>query len=130
MFKLAKQKKRSCDSGKDFHHLLFQKRHWQQGYAKALREHPYMGKHIPRGTLHREIHSKIHDVPCPNGKECKLAFEEVLRREREGLIDVENDTCEQRLDLLIGLWAEKCPATTAILQWQREVIAKYYGGAE
>lgn len=117
-------------AGKDYHHFLYQKRHWKNGYAKALREHPYMGKQIHRNTIHREIHSKIHDVPCPNSKECRQAFEEITRRERDGLIDVELDTCEQRIDLLIELWAEKCPATVAILKWQRDVIAKYYGGVE
>lgn len=127
---MAKKRKMVYHTGKDYHHFLYQKRHWQNGYAKALREHPYMGKQIPRDTLHREIHSKIHDVPCPNGKECRQAFEEILRREREGLIDVELDTCEQRIDLLIELWAEKCPATVAILKWQRDVIAKYYDGVE
>lgn len=107
-----------------------QKRHWQQGYAKALREHPYMGKYIPRDTLHRSIHAKIHDIPCPNGRECKEAFETILKLERDGKINVENDTCEQRLGLLIRLWEHKCPATVAILKWQRDLIAKYYGGVK
>ena len=87
-----------------------------------------MGKMIPRDTLHREIHSKLHDIPTPNGSECKLAFEEILRRDRAGTIDVVNDTCEQRLNLLIELWREKCPATVAVLEWQRDIIAKFYKG--
>ncbi|MBQ2644262.1 hypothetical protein IJG14_01650 [bacterium] len=86
-----------------------------------------MGKYIPRDTLHREIHSKIHDIPCPNGRECKEAFETLLKLERLGAIDIVNDTCEQRLDFLIKLWKDKCPATVAILQWQKDVISKYYG---
>lgn len=85
-----------------------------------------MGKYIPRDTLHRALHSKIHDVPCPEGRDCRRAFDELLRRERAGLIDVEHDTCEQRLDFLIELWGETCPATTAILQWQRDIIRKFY----
>lgn len=89
-----------------------------------------MGKYIPRDTLHRALHSKIHDVPVPNGKDCREAFEKIISLERAGLIDVENDTCERRLDLLIELWAEKCPATVAILSWQRDLIAKYYKGGE
>lgn len=126
---MKKRKTRVAPSARrsdDWHHFLFQRRHWQQGYAKALREHPYMGKYIPRDTLHREIHSKIHDIPTPNGSECKLAFEELIKREREGTIDVERDSCARRLNFLIELWREKCPATVAILEWQRDVIAKFY----
>lgn len=110
----------------DFHHFLFQKRHWQQGYAKALREHPYMGAYIPQRTLHRELHSKVHDVPVPNGRECRLAFEELMRLERAGLIDPVNDTPMEKLDFLIFLWREFCPATVAILEWQRDIIAKFF----
>lgn len=127
-----KRKKRGNSSryGKDFHHLLYQRRHWSQGYARALRNHPYMGKMIPRDSLHSLIHSKIHDIPCPNGRECRMAYEEVVRREREGLIDVLHDSCEQRLDLLIEIWEDKCPATVAVLKWQRDLIAKNYEGGE
>ena len=85
-----------------------------------------MGCYIPRDTLHRTIHSKEHDIPVPNGRECRLAFDEILKREKEGTIDVEHDSCEKRLDLLIGLWRDKCPATVAMLEWQKEIIAKYY----
>lgn len=87
-----------------------------------------MGLYIPRDTLHREIHSKIHDIPTPNGRECKLAFEEILKREKEGTIDVSRDSAEARLNLLIELWRDKCPATVAVLEWQRDVIAKFYSG--
>lgn len=109
----------------DYHHFLFQRKHWQQGYAKALREHWYMGIYIPRDTLHREIHSKIHDVPVPNGKDCKKVFEELVMLEREGLINAE-DSYYERLDFLIELWQEKCPATVEILKWQRDIISKFY----
>lgn len=110
----------------DFHHILYQRRHWNQGYAKALREHPYMGKMIPMATLHREIHSKIHDIPCPNGKECRMAYEELCRRERLGLIDPVYDTVEQRIDFLIEMWKDECPATVAVLEWQKQVVSKFY----
>ena len=87
----------------------------------------YMTKYIPRNSLHREIHAKIHDVPCPNGKECKKAFEELCRREREGLIDLEYDTIEQRIDFLIEMWQEdNCEATIAILKWQKQIVSKFY----
>ena len=110
----------------DFHHLLYQRRHWQQGYAKLLRQHPYSGKYIPQQTLHRTIHSKIHDVPCPNGKECKAAYQHLLELERNGEIDIQNDSAEKRLDFFIHEWEETCPATVAILKWQKEIIHKFY----
>lgn len=112
----------------DYHHILFQRKHWQNGYAKALREHPYMGKYIPTHSLHREIHSKIHDVPTPNGNMCRHAYHELLNREREGLIDIQHDTLEQRIDFLIEMWEASCPATVAILKWQKEVVQKFYEG--
>lgn len=111
---------------KDYHHILFQRKHWQNGYAKLLREHRYMGKLIPQRTLHRGIHAKIHDIPTPNGAECKAAYLELERRKEEGLIDIENDTVEQRIDFLIEMWEEKCPATVAILKWQKEIVSKFY----
>lgn len=114
------------ETKQDYHHILFQGKHWQVGYAKLLRDHPYMGKYIPQYTLHREIHSKIHDVPTPNGPECRAAYYELVRREKEGLIDIEHDTFEDRIDFLIEMWEYKCPATVAILRWQREVVSKFY----
>ena len=86
-----------------------------------------MGKYIPRNTLHREIHGKLHDTPVPNGKECKKAFEELVRREQLGLIDVENDTIEQRIAFLNEMWKDDhCEATLAMLNWQAEIVSKFY----
>lgn len=125
-----KQKKKHYRTGLDWHHILFQRRHWQQGYAKALREHWYMGKYIPRDTLHRTIHSKIHDVPTPHGRECKKAFEELCRRERDGSIN-KNDSIEKRINFLIEMWQEdNCEATIAILNWQKQIVQKFYKGGE
>ncbi len=113
------------ETAQTFHHILFQKKHFQQGYAKQLREHPYMGKYID-DTLHAILHSKIHDVPAPNGRECRLALAELNRCMEAGLIDYENDTLEQRIDFLIEIWQFSCPATVAILRWQRNVAQKFY----
>ena len=89
-----------------------------------------MGKYIPQATLHREIHAKIHDVPTPNGAECRMAYNEIVRLEKIGAIDIVNDSVEKRLDLLISLWDGKCPATVAVLKWQRDVVAKFYAGGQ
>jgi len=86
-----------------------------------------MGKYIPRNTLHRTIHSKLHDTPVPNGADCRRAFEELCRREALGLIDVENDTIEQRIAFLNEMWKDShCEATLAMLNWQAEIVSKFY----
>lgn len=107
------------------HHFLFQRKHWQQGYAKALREHCCCGAYIPQATLHRELHSKIHDVPVPNGNVCKEIYHELCRQEQAGLIH-KDDPPWVKLEWLIEQLEERCPATKAILKWQKEVITKYY----
>ncbi|MBR3135184.1 hypothetical protein IKG54_01285 [Candidatus Saccharibacteria bacterium] len=117
---------KKCDSKKsDWHHLLYQGRHWDKGYAKLLRAHPYLKVYIPQYTLHRKIHSKIHDIPCPNEEELKDAYVEMLCRLRCGQLDIGRDTMQHRLDFLIEMWNEKCPATVAVLKWQRDLAWKY-----
>lgn len=127
---LAAQEKHSYreirSEAENFHHLLFQRKHWQQGYALRLREHPYMGFYLPQDTLHAALHSKIHDVPTPNASDCRRAFYELSLRERAGEIDYLRDPIEKRIDFLLEMWKEVCPATVAILQWQRDLIMKYY----
>lgn len=110
------------------HHLLWQGRHWKQGYAKLLREHPYFKVNIPKDTLHREIHSKIHDIPTPNGAECRKAYELLLQDIASGKLDVAKDSISKRLDFLIEIWENSCPATVAMLRWQKDAIAKFYFG--
>ena len=124
--KKNKRKHRPAHKNYDYHHILFQRKHWQQGYAKALRNHPYMGKQIPTAFLHRVIHAKIHDVPTPNGVDCRRAYERLIEWERQGLIDVEYDTLEKRIQFLIDVWEDTCPATVAILKWQQKIVHKFY----
>jgi len=90
-----------------------------------LRNYWYCGAYIPQNTLHRTIHSKLHDIPVPNGRDCKRAYEELVRRERDGLI-ANTDPPALRLDFLIEMFKDKCPATTAMLEWQRSIIEKHY----
>lgn len=117
-------------NGKDTHHLLFQGRHWKQGYARLLRESKYFKVEIPKNTLHRELHSKLHDLPTPNGVECRLAYQLMLEGIASGKLDPEHDTAEKRLEFLIEVWQDKCPATVAMLSWQRDIIHKFFEGGE
>lgn len=107
----------------DCHHMLWQKRHWKQGYARLLREHEFFKVMVPQQTLHRLIHSKIHDVPTPNGKDCKRAYYLLVFELREGRLSMDMRP-SQRLDFLIGVW-QNCPATCAILKWQQGILRKF-----
>lgn len=109
----------------DYHHLLYQRKHWQHGWAKILREHPYCGGYIPQDTLHRAIHAKLHDIPTPNGKDCKIAVEALDSWLNAGYISLDDDM-SRKLEILAKCFRAKCPATTAMLDWQREIITKFY----
>lgn len=115
----------AIEQRKDYHHFLFQKKHWQGGYAHQLREHYYAGAYIPQATLHRAIHAKIHDVPRPNGDVCKRTLAKLRKLEETGAIS-RKDPPEKKLSFFIEEWAEDCPATVAILRWMRDIIIKYY----
>lgn len=107
------------------HHFLFQRKHWNNGWAKALREHPYCGAYIPQQTLHRAIHSVIHDCPTPDGSDCRKVYNELCRQVEAGLIHTD-DPPWLKLEWLIEQFEDTCPATTAILSWQKEKIIKFY----
>lgn len=107
------------------HHILYQRKHWNNGWAKRLREHPYCWAYIPANTLHREIHAKIHDIPTPNGVDCKVAVEALDSWLEAGLISLD-DRLDRKIEVIAMCFRAKCPATTAMLDWQREVVSKFY----
>ena len=68
--------------GYNRHHLIFQRKHYAKGYAKALRE--AFVYEIPI-HIHDELHNTVlHDVPRPSDAEIKsmyltyLAHKEVI----------------------------------------------------
>ena len=120
-----RRKKKINYNAKDYHHIFFQGRHYKQGWAKVLREHKYCGGYIPQFTLHRAIHSKVHDVPTPNSDDCKK-----IVRMLDSMLESNQISTKDRLDIKIGILADCfrkiCPATTAILDWQKDIVAKFY----
>ena len=120
-------KRRKTYQGCDYHHILFQGRHWNKGAAKELRNHPYCGGYIPKFTLHQEIHSKIHDIPTPNEDECKFALKVIDEWLEAGYLQL-NHRLDKKISVLADLFRGKCPATTAMLDWQKEVVTKFYEG--
>ena len=123
---MSRRKSKPKNLREDYHHILFQGRHWKQGWAKKLREHPYCGGYIPQMTLHREIHSKIHDIPTPNGADCRTAVLALNNWLEAGYISLD-DPLDKKIEMIAKCFRAKCPATTAVLDWQREVVAKFYG---
>lgn len=119
---MKKQHKKHIKN-EDYHHILFQKRHWNTGYLKALRTHPYCGGYIPQQTIHRAIHSQVHDIPSPNGKDCKQAIEALNSWLVCGFISLD-DPITRKIDVIIGCFKAKYPATVAMLEYQKEVIIK------
>ena len=126
---IRRRKKRSAGfnpKAADCHHLLWQARHWDYGSAKALRNHDYFKMLIPRDTVHREIHSRIADIPMPGQELCKMALRAVNQGLKDGILNMVDDSAEQRLDFLIWLWEDKGrERTVTMLRWQKEVFAEF-----
>lgn len=127
MSKKKKKRQPANLTHEDYHHILFQGRHWKQGWAKILREHKYCGGYIPQMTLHRAIHAKIHDIPTPNGADCRRAVEALNSWLEAGYISYD-DRLDKKIENIAKCFRANCPATTAILDWQRDVVRKFYEG--
>lgn len=84
MSKRHKRKSRRRDiSGKNIHHLLFQRKHWVTPYAKKLRT--AMVREIPI-SVHNELHNEIlHDVPKPSERLLEMAYHDYL--EEKEIVD-------------------------------------------
>lgn len=70
------KKKRRCRrtpplTAKDRHHICYQGRYWNCGYAKAIRN--AFIRPVPI-VWHRELHSKLSTVPVPDGALLKQAW--------------------------------------------------------
>ena len=65
-------------------------------------------------------------MPTPNGSDCRYAITKLNEMLEQGIIDI-NDRLDKKAQILSSIFSEKCPATSAILLWQSEIISKYYG---
>ena len=134
MFLLSKRKSfyRQFGHNYDEHHILYQGRHWGNpgSWSARLRNHPYYRRIIPTNSLHREIHSKIHDIPVPSGKICHIVFDQTELALANGTIDDAFDTLERRIDFFIDCLKdfpeEDTIATIVMLREQRKVISRFY----
>ena len=57
---------------RDRHHICFQKRHWNKGYAKAICL--AFVRYVPV-VYHRELHARLRSVPVPDEKLLKTAWD-------------------------------------------------------
>lgn len=57
---------------RDRHHLCFQKRHWNKGYARAICM--AFVRYVPV-VYHRELHTRLKTVPVPDSALLKAAWD-------------------------------------------------------
>lgn len=57
---------------RDRHHICFQKRHWDKGYARAICM--AFVRYVPV-VYHRELHAHLRSVPVPDSKLLKEAWD-------------------------------------------------------
>lgn len=78
-----KKKKRSRIppvATRDRHHICFQKRYWNKGYAKAICM--AFVRYVPV-VYHRELHLKLKTVPVPDAALLKAAWEKYQKNQAE-----------------------------------------------
>lgn len=64
----------------NIHHICFQRRRWNTGYARPIRN--AFTRKVPVG-LHDELHSLLSTVPVPDGQLLRIAWEEYQRNKDE-----------------------------------------------
>ena len=104
------------------HHILWQARFWNTGWAEKVRRLEYLRVQLPKDSLHSTIHNKIADVPKPNGQQCKKAYWAILDGLHDGTLSLD-DPLVKRLDFLMSIWTfDKCPRTYLALRWQEDIV--------
>lgn len=115
----------STASGKDTHHLLYQRRYWHGDTLIALRDYWYCRAEIPKNTLHRRLHNLVQTVPVPKATNAKSALEQLRTLERYEVIH-EDDTIERKLEVLIALFDSVEQPTAEALRKQLDIVHKFY----
>lgn len=131
MAKLKKHKKhrkrkilRLKTSALNRHHLLWERKMWNSGSLRELREFYYCKVNIPRDTLHKEIHERVPFVPTPNPKYAKFVLNELKHLDEIGAIR-EDDSVEKRLGVLI-CYFDCIEQKTASALWEQLKIVREY----
>ena len=121
---MSKNNRGRFSSACDRHHLCYIGYQWARGYAKLLRNYHYCVVSIPKDTLHRLIHVKLHSVIPPSGLAAKNVYGRLVSMEKSGEIS-SNDTIEKRLRLLYDLFKNEDPDTALGFMRQYEIVMGY-----
>lgn len=122
--KRYKKKRPPITKVRDKHHLCYQRRKWQRGYLRLLRDYWYCRVYIPRDTLHRKLHLELKDVPVPQNASAKAALEQLEHLEKYSAIS-EFDSIERRLDLLASLFDCSDQATADAFREQLRIVREF-----
>ena len=112
-------------TGDDKHHIFFQKRYWSRGTLKILRDNRYCLAYIPEHTLHHKIHLNITTVPNPKPMHVSEALYQLNMLRAFGAIK-DDDSIEKKLEVLIALFEDVEPETTAALKEQLKLVRAFY----
>lgn len=125
--KIRRKKSKPSKSRSNNHHILYQRRFWDRGNAKRLRDFWYCQVELPIKDLHNPIHHALNSVPVPDGNRCNEALTELRSLEELGAL--RNDaSIVTRIDVLLCIWEgyKDCEATCKALKIQRAIAENYY----
>lgn len=111
-------------SNLDTHHLLWTRRAWNYGPARALRDYWYCQIRIPREGLHHFIHEEVCKIPVPELCLCEDCLKQLRLLEKANAIH-ENDPIEKRLEILICCLDTGDSPTADALKHQLEAVKAY-----
>ena len=119
-----KKNKPTISNVRDKHHLCYQRRKWQKGSLRLLRDYWYCRVYIPRDTLHKRIHLELNDVPIPKDSSARDALRQLEFLEEYSAIS-EYDSIERRLELLASLFDCSDQPTADGFREQLRIVCEY-----
>lgn len=108
----------------DTHHILWTRRAWNKGSARALRDFWYCQIKIPRKGLHRHIHEEVCKIPVPDACICEDCLKQLKLLEKAHAIH-DYDPIEKRLQILICCLDTGDSPTAEAMKHQLEAVATY-----
>ena len=121
-----KRRKSKCVNikSKDRHHLCWQRRMWNRGALKELRNFHYCIIEIEKNKLHHHIHTQMSCIPAPKEIAAREALEQLRYLEGRGTIS-DADPIEKRLMLLAALFDCADQTTADAFRKQLDIVHKF-----
>ena len=108
----------------DYHHLCWERRHWNRGGLKSLRQFHYCIIKIERDTLHKFLHSEGKPIPPPSESSALEVLRELrLLEDIEAIDDL--DPIEKRLSMLAALFDGVEPPTSDAFKKQLQLVHRF-----